>query len=145
MMRAAQMGEGERLHAQRRKRFWTILAALFVLGGIGGFATGFLAGFNDAREGGSAGYMTAGTIGVVIFVFGAAYGSWKFFQSVDEVEIADNLWGSLVGLYVYALLFPAWWALNQLGQLPEPDDWAIFGASMIAAVAVYLYRKLRYG
>jgi hypothetical protein len=144
MMRAAQMGEGERLHAQRRKRFWTILAALLVLSGIGGFATGFLAGFNDAREGGSAGYMTAGTIGVVILVVGAAYGSWKFFQSVDEVEIADNLWGSLVGLYVYAFLFPAWWVLNRLDQVPEANDWAIFGASMISAVAVYLYRKVRY-
>jgi hypothetical protein len=138
-----QHGEGERLEAQRRKRFWTILGALFVLGGVAGFATGFLAGFNDAREGGSAGYMTAGTIGVVILVVGAAYGSWKFFQNVDEVEIADNLWGSLIGLYVYALLFPAWWALNLLGQAPVPDDWTIFGASMFSAVAVYLYRKAR--
>ena len=137
-------GEGEGHEAQRRKRFWTILGALFVLGGVAGFATGFLAGFNDAREGGSAGYMTAGTIGVVILVVGAAYGSWKFFQNVDEVEIADNLWGSLIGLYVYALLFPAWWALNLLGQPPDPDDWVIFGASMLSAVAVYLYRKVRY-
>ena len=133
-------GEGERLEAQRRKRFWTILGALFVLGGAAGLARGFL----DAREGGSAGYMTAGTIGVVILVVGAAYGSWKFFQNVDEVEIADNLWGSLIGLYVYALLFPAWWALNLLAQAPEPDDWMIFGASMLSAVAVYLYRKVRY-
>jgi hypothetical protein len=137
-------GEGERLEALRRKRFWTILGALLVLGVVAGFATGFLAGFNDAREGGSAGYMTAGTIGVVILIVGAAYGSWKFFQNVDEVEIADNLWGSLIGLYVYALLFPAWWALSLLGQAPEPDDWVIFGASMLSAVAVYLYRKVRY-
>ena len=137
-------GEGERLEAQRRKRFWTILGALFVLGGIAGFATGFLAGVNDAREGGTAAYKAVGTIGVVILVFGAAYGSWKFFQNVDEVEVADNLWGSMIGLYVYALLFPAWWALHLLGQVREPDDWMIFGASMFSAVAVYLYRKVRY-
>ena len=137
-------GEGERLEAQRRKRFWTILGALFVLGGIAGFATGFLAGVNDAREGGTAAYKAVGTIGVVILVFGAAYGSWKFFQNVDEVEVADNLWGSMIGLYVYALLFPAWWALHLLGQVGEPDDWMIFGASMLSAVAVYLYRKVRY-
>lgn len=138
------MGEGERLHSQRRRRFWTILGGLFVIGGVAGFATGFIAGFNDAREGGAAGYATAGTIGVIVLVLGGAYGSWKFFKSVDEVEIADNLWGSLVGLYVYALLFPAWWALNRLEQVPEPDDWAIFGISMLSAVVVYLYRKFRY-
>ena len=138
------MGEGERLHAQRRRRFWLILSALFVLGGAAGFATGFLTALNEGREGGSAGYATAATIGVAIFVLGGAYGSWKFFQNVDEVEIADNLWASLVGLYVYALLFPAWWALSKLDQAPEPDDWTIFGASMVSAVAVYLYRKVRY-
>jgi hypothetical protein len=137
-------GEGERLHAQRRRRFWTILGGLLVVGLVAGFASGFLAGFNDARSGGSSAYMTVGTIGVIVLVLGAAYGSWKFFVNVDEVEVADNLWGSLVGFYTYALLFPAWWALNKLGQLSDPDDWAIFGASMLVGVAVYLYRKLRY-
>jgi hypothetical protein len=138
------MGEGERLHAQRRRRFWTILAGLLAVGMVAGFASGFLAGFNDARGGGASGYRSVGTIGVALLVLGGAYGSWKFFQSVDEVEIADNLWGSLVGLYVYAFLFPAWWVLNRLDQVPEANDWAIFGASMISAVAVYLYRKVRY-
>ena len=83
------MGEGERLHAQRRRRFWMILSALFVLGGVAGFATGFLTALNEGTEGGSASYTTAASIGVGIFVLGGAYGSWKFFQNVDEVEIAD--------------------------------------------------------
>jgi hypothetical protein len=138
------MGEGERLHAQRRRRFWTILGALLLLGMVAGFAAGFVAGFNDARENSSSAYAAVGTIGVILLVIGAAYGSWKFFVNVDEVEVADNLWGSLVGFYAYALLFPAWWALNRLGQVPEPDDWVIFGTSMLTGVVVYLYRKWRY-
>lgn len=138
------MGEGERLHAQRRRRFWTILGGLFVLGGVAGFASGFLAGFNDARQGGWSAYLTVGTIGIFVLAVGAAYGSWRFFKNVDEVEVADNLWSSLVGFYAYGILFPSWWALNRLGQAPEPDGWLIFGASMITAVGVYLYRKLRY-
>ena len=35
-----EQGEGERLESQRRKRFWTILGALFVLGGVAGFRNG---------------------------------------------------------------------------------------------------------
>ena len=138
------MGEGERLHAQRRRRFWAILGGLALLGVVAGFPAGSLAGFNDARAGGNVAYMTVGTIGVVLMAIGVAYASWRFFANVDEVEVADNLWGSLIGFYAYAILFPAWWALNQLGQTGEPDDWTIFGVSMLVAVAVYFYRKLRY-
>ena len=76
--------------------------------------------------------MTAGTIGVVILVARSGVRQLALLPDVDEVEVADNLWGSLIGLYVYALLFPAWWALNLLGQAPEPDDWVIFGASMLS-------------
>ena len=79
---------------------------------------------------------------MVLVAIGVAYGSWRFFTSVDEVEIADNLWGSLVGFYLYAILFPSWWALHKLGQVPEPNDWAILFASMFTALAVYGYRKV---
>ena len=110
------MGEGERLHAQRRRRFWIILGSLALLGAIAGFASGFIAGFNDARTGTTSSYMTVGTIGIVLLALGAAYGSWRFFVNVDEVEVADNLWGSLIGFYTYAILFPAWWALHRIGH-----------------------------
>ena len=46
-----------------------------------------------------------GAIGVVVLAIGAAYGSWRFFTSVDEVEVADNLWASLIGFYAYASSF----------------------------------------
>ena len=144
MTRIGQMGEGERLHAQRRRRFWIILGSLALLGAIAGFASGFIAGFNDARTGTTSSYMTVGTIGIVLLALGAAYGSWRFFVNVDEVEVADNLWGSLIGFYTYAILFPAWWALHRIGQTAEPNDWWIFGISMLVACAVYFYRKLRY-
>ena len=136
-------GEGERLYAEQRKRFWRILGGLLLLG----FATGLIgsAALNIADDG-SADWPVwaplAGTIGVVLVAIGVAYGSWRFFTSVDEVEIADNLWGSLVGFYLYAILFPSWWALNKLGQVPEPNDWAILLASVFTALAVYGYRKV---
>lgn len=72
-----------------------------------------------------------------------AYGSWRFFATVDELELADNLWGSLVAFYTYAILFPAWWALATIGQAPEPDQWVIYGVTLAAGGAAYLFRKWR--
>ena len=136
-------GEGERLYAAQRKRFWTILGGLLLLG----FATGLIGSVvMNVADNGSRDWPAwaplAGTIGVVLVAIGVTYGSWRFFTSVDEVEVADNLWGSLVGFYFYAILFPTWWALNKLGQVPEPNDWTILTASMFAALGVYFYRKL---
>lgn len=138
-------GEGERLYSERRKRFWRIIGGLLLLG----FVTGIVGGYalRVSKEGAAnwpAWAPMAGSIAVVLVAFGVAYGSWRFFTDVDEVEVADNLWGSLIGFYLYAILFPAWWALNKLGQVPEPRDWVIFISSMAAALVVYAYRKVRY-
>jgi hypothetical protein len=136
------MGEGERLHAQRRRRFWTILAWLFVLGLVGGFFTGFTAGFTEARGGEiSPALRAGGGVGILLLALAAAYGSWRFFVSVDEVEVADNLWASLIGFYAYAISFPTWWALWKTRLVDEPNHWAIYGAAMLIATAAYSYRK----
>ncbi len=102
-------GEGERLHAQRRKRFWQIIVGLGAVGFIAGMLSGFI---EDLSDGGAAGLdpnmATAAAAGVILAVLLAAYGSYRFFVSVDEVEVADNLWGSLIGFYAYAFLLPVW-------------------------------------
>ena len=139
------MSEGERLHSERRKRFWRILGGLAVLGFITGVVGQFALSISESGEADWPAWApVAGTIGVVLVAVAVAYCSWRFFLSVDEVEVADNLWGSLIGFYVYAILFPAWWALNKLGQVAAPNHWAIFAASMFSALAVYAYRKVRY-
>lgn len=135
-------GEGERLYAQRRRRFWTILGGLALLGAVAGFVFGFISGHSDA--GGTSPdplFMTLAAAGVVLAGFLTAFLSWRFFENVDELEIADNLWASLIGFYAYAILFPVWWALHQLGKAPEPDDWLIFGAVLLTATAAYAIRK----
>lgn len=137
-------GEGERLHAERRRRFWLILGGLAGVGMVAGFFGGFVKGYADGSGVDLAPTMvTLLACGVVLTAIVTAYGSWRFFVTVDEVEVADNLWGSLIGFYVYAILFPAWWAIHRLGQAPEPDDWLIFGAAMITATIAYGIRKWR--
>jgi len=133
--------EGERLHAQGRRRFWMILGGICLLGVLVGMVAGY------ARTTGASlneypGWVgPLGIAGIVVASALFAYGSWRFFVSIDEVELADNLWGSLIGFYTYAMLFPAWWALWKLQQMSEPNDWAIFATALIVTLAVYAWRK----
>ena len=137
-----QTGEGERLHNERRRRFWKILGLLALVGAVGGFVSGFIAGAADATGTALPGWvLNLGAAAVIVAAIGAAYGSYRFFVSVDEVEVADNLWGSLIGFYAYTLLFPTWWLLHKLGHVPEPDDWVIFGIAIFTALAAYAVRK----
>lgn len=139
-----QSGEGERLHAARRRKFWILLGALGLIGAVAGFGTGFVEGRAASDPASLDPWMvTAASAGVILVAIAAAWGSWRFFVSVDEVELADNLWGSLIGFYAYVLLFPAWWALWKLGRVPEPDDWTILGVSVVTATVAYLVRKWR--
>ncbi|MBA3576491.1 MAG: hypothetical protein H0W39_02575 [Sphingomonas sp.] len=136
------IGEGERLEAARRRKFWQLIIALAVSGAVAGFVFGFALGHSDASDhpmSESVRLLIAAIL--LLSVAGAAYLSWRFFQTVDEVEIAHNLWGSLIGFYVYAFMFPTWWALEWLALAPEPNDWVIFAASLLTATAAYAWRK----
>ena len=137
-------GEGEQLHAQRQRKFWWTLGALAGVGGICGFVGGFVKGYADASNKAIDPWLLQiGGAGIVVGALLAIYFSWRFFVSVDEVEVADNLWGSLIGFYVYGMLLPSWWALNKLTVAPPPNHWLIYGLSMISALGVYGYRKWR--
>ena len=136
-----QPGDGERLHAERRQRFWRMMIALGLCGAIAGFVYGLALSHEEAGGTIPSSLQTIGAAALILSVLGAAYGSWRFFQQVDELEVADNLWASLVGFYIYALLFPTWWMIARLEQAPEPNDWVIFAVAMVGSGAVYAYRK----
>ena len=136
-------GEGERLHAQRRRHFWLTIAGLVVIGFIGGLVGSYIRRL-DAGAVATPGIVWLAAAGVIILAVAALFASWKFFVSVDEVEVADNLWGSLVGFYAYATLLPVWWALSKLGLVVEPNHWAIYGVSLVTAFLAYAYRKWQF-
>ena len=140
---AAASGEGERLYASRSRKLWRIVGGLAAIGFVLGVAGSLIWHAEDGAAGLAPWIVTLLAVGIVIASALAVYGSWRFFVSVDEVEVADNLWGSLIGFYAYAILFPAWWALNQLERAPEINHWAIYGVSMAAAVGAYAFRKWR--
>ena len=135
-------GEGERLHEERRKRFWTILAWLMVVGMLSGAVAGFvMAEADHGRSALSRGGAAAATASIIAVAIAVIFGSWRFFKQVDEVEVADNLWASLIGFYAYGILFPAWWLMSRLKLLREPDQWLLYGGVMIIATIAYAYRK----
>jgi hypothetical protein len=142
---AMQMGEGERRERARRRRFWAVIAGLAGAGLASGFVAGFLAGYNKVPpdqvwtaipDGIAIGLVAAG---LIVFNLGC----WAFVRAIDEVELADNLWASTIGYYAYAMLFPAWWALNAAGVVAAPNHWIIFAVSLASGGLGYLWRKWR--
>lgn len=144
MMEAVMAGEGERLLAARRRRFWGWVIGLMLAGGIAGFIAGALTSDEHSGMETLISLPTAVKFAIVAALIAAfALGCWHFIREVDEVEIADNLWGSTAGYYAYAILLPSWWLLWKMEAVGEPSHWAIFIAAGIASLAVYLWRKWR--
>ena len=141
----AERGEGEMMEARRRRLFWWTVGILFAAGA----ALGAFIGVNGARRGlpfdqvwsSLSAPVVAGlvVVGLIAFVIG----TWRFVKVIDEVELIDNLWGSMASYYVYATLFPVWWALGKVGILPEPQDWTIYFVALAGGGVVYLWRKWR--
>lgn len=140
-----QLGEGERMEAMRRRRFWTVLGAIMVLGMLCGIAAGYVTAHEGVPIDQAWAVMPDGLAVAVVAAALVAFnlGCWAFVRAIDEVELADNLWASTVGYYVYAMLFPAWWALAQAGVTQGPNHWLIFTASLGAGLAYYFWRKWR--
>jgi len=143
MMGAAmEMGEGERLEAARRRRFWRIMGGLIFAGFVGGLVFGgtfAILGDGSLAVSVIPPAVIVGAVPVAVAAF--LYGTWRFFVSVDELELQDNLWGSLIGFYLYSTVFPFWWLLWRAGVTVEPHDWAIFAITFTSATAAYLWRK----
>ena len=138
------MGEGERLESQRRRRLMTTILAFSAVAMVTGFASGFLQGQADATGNPiDPTARTAVAITICAVLIAGAFASWRFFRTADEVEVADNLWASLVGFYVYGFGFPAWWMLASLKVAPGPDHFIIYAAAIVSAAATYAIRKWR--
>ncbi|MDQ3078752.1 MAG: hypothetical protein M3R03_01980 [Pseudomonadota bacterium] len=140
-----EIGEGERLAAQRRRKFWGTIGVFFVAGAVAGVVIGFQSQdevdtiddvwTNIPRS------LALSLVAVLLISF--LYGGWIFYKAIDEVELVDNLWGSTAAYYAYATLFPLWWVLAKIGVAPRPDDWAIYFAALIGGGMAYGWRKWR--
>ncbi|RIV88817.1 hypothetical protein [Aurantiacibacter zhengii] len=78
----------------------------------------------------------------VVAVMSFAWFSWEYFRRVDELDMLDNLWCCLFGLYFYIVAFPSWWLFHDLGLAPEINHVAIYLATLGIGAVVYIARKL---
>jgi uncharacterized membrane protein YphA (DoxX/SURF4 family) len=143
MMASDGVGAGERAGKARRKRILGIVAMLMIAGGVVGFLTAF---FEDKS---GAGFLQgtlppwAAILCSAVLIVALTWGSWKFFQAVDEVELRDNYIGSTVALYFYMTAYPVWYLLWRGTLVPEPShEWIFVGTGAVMMIA-YLWKKLR--
>ncbi len=138
-------GAGERLEAQRRRRLWGSVGVLFVAGAISGAVTGYGAASRNLKINEIWASLpqpaVLALVGIALAVFVA--GCWRFYRSIDEVELGDNLWASTASYYVYATLFPVWWVLAKANILPQPGGWTIYAIALGGGAIIYIWRKWR--
>lgn len=130
---------GEARLALKRRKFWTYLGratlAAALVGGVigGGRAASELAGLS--------GWIVAA---LAVLAIGAwVWFSRDYFRRIDELELQDNLWASLIALYFFVAATPFWLLLHDLGFAPEPDTMTLWWATIGAMAIAYGVRKLR--
>lgn len=138
MMETIDTLSGEARLKSRRNRFLRFCGLGFVIA----LATGFFTGF--ASDLYSDGTLPGWTLFVAwaVAVAGFIWFSWEYFRRVDELDLLDNLWCSLVAFYVYMIALPSWWLFHDLGLAPEIDHSVIYFATFGAAGVAYGLRKL---
>ena len=137
-------GEGEQSERRYWRRFWLVLGGI----ALGAMPVGGVFGFMLAQHGFDFGATVDAMSPIVLTAMALAYagtvlvGTWLFTRVIDEVELADNLWGSAAGFYFYGLGFPCWWLLWKAGWMAEPNDWVLFAATFGVGCAAYAWRKI---
>lgn len=132
-------GEGEQRLKRRRRQFWMLVAAGIGLGMAMGFVMGFMGGIHQYRPVSPLIIWPAVGVSLVLFVWYCA----AYFRRIDELDLQDNLWAGMIGLYFYIVVLPLWFFLNDMGQLPQINHWVVWTATMIVTLATYGWRKWR--
>jgi uncharacterized membrane protein YfcA len=134
---------GEARERAQRRKFWAVLGIITLVGMTVGAVLGYQFAHHDFDPDAALSAIPPWLIvsAALLYVLSVSWGTWRFVKVIDEVELQDNLWGSTAGFYFYGLAFPLWWGLWTAGLVPEPNDWAMFIATVVAGMLVYGMRK----
>lgn len=141
MMMANEVKDGLAAARARTRRQRTILFTLMALGAVVGFFSAmFEADGGEFLEGIPAAWAIAAS---VITTVALAYGSWRYYRMMDELDQRDNLWASAVALNFYFALYANWYLLWRGDLVREPQHEALAIATFAVMMLTYGYKKLR--
>jgi hypothetical protein len=129
---------GEARLKQRRRGFIKYVAIAMAIAFGAGIGSGVLGAFVALDR------LPAWPLWIVwaLVTAGFVWFSRDYFRRVDEVDLMDNLWASLIAFYVYVILFGSWWLFADLGLLGPMNHFAIFWVTLAAGIIAYVARKL---
>ncbi|MDF1833682.1 MAG: hypothetical protein P1U62_02225 [Alteraurantiacibacter sp. bin_em_oilr2.035] len=129
---------GEARLKARRNRLWAFSGMGFLIAIIVGLATGFA---GDLYEDGS---LPAWSIYAIWALVVAAF-TWftiSYFRRVDELDLMDNMWATLIAFYFYVVAMPSWYMFDIIGLAGTPQDKVIYLATLAVMFIAYGARKL---
>ncbi|MFN2100730.1 hypothetical protein [Altererythrobacter sp. MF3-039] len=129
---------GEQRLKSRRNRFFRFCAIGFFGAGLVGFFSGYAA--DSVADGSFPPW--ALVVFVALAVAGFVWFSWDYFRRVDELDVMDNLWAGMIGLYFYIVAFPVWHVFYDAGVLSQPHQWTLYLATLAVSMGTYLLRKI---
>lgn len=129
---------GEERLKQRRRKFWRYMTLAFVASAVIGFFSGFVV---DAYEDGTVPLAVPLVLGVIALL-ALAWFTWDYFRRVDELDLMDNLWSHLIGIYGGMIVYAVWYFGHDLGLLIEPTALGVVIAFLGITLIAYGARKL---
>lgn len=130
---------GEARLAAKRRSFWRYFAAATLLAGLGGGLLGSGVALRELAGLSAWAIAAVGAASIVIWV----WFSRNYLRGIDEIDLQDNLWASLVALYFFVAAAPFWLLLHEVALAPAPQLMALWWATLAVAVLAYFYRKYR--
>ncbi len=129
---------GEQRLRQRKSAFWRFTTLAFIVAVIAGMASGFLTGL--AEEGALP--VSVPLLAWVAIIGGMAWFTRDYFRRVDELDLQDNLWAHLYGIYAFGAIWSTWYIMADLDLASYPTSGASVLLLMVSVFSVYALRKL---
>jgi len=129
---------GEARARARRKAFYRYFGLAFLVSLIVGLVSGGLvASYEDGVI-----PLWMPLLAIVAAALAMIWFTRDYFRRIDELDLMDNLWAHLAGLYGGVIVFWVWYFIAELGLVAPPEASAIIGSMILIVFVAYGARKL---